>query len=139
MLRFGEVQARPARLETENKERRAVLALELFNQSAAVLHARVPVKHQTRASKNGRKKVLKRAGHFPELGEDKRLLLTGRDFGCQLAEALEFAALGGVVVTASKPLRRVVAELLETHEKGKNQAAALNALGGLDTVLKFAH
>ena len=51
----------------------------------------------------------------------------------------EFAALGGVVVAASKPLRGVVAELLETHERGEDQAAALNALSGFETILKFAH
>jgi hypothetical protein len=35
-----------------------------------------------------------------------------------MAKALELATLAGVVVTASQPLRGVVAELLETHEKG---------------------
>jgi hypothetical protein len=37
MLRLGEVQAGAARLEAENKERRPILALELFNERAAVL------------------------------------------------------------------------------------------------------
>jgi hypothetical protein len=83
--------------------------------------------------------MLQRTGHLPELREDERFFLTGGNFGCQLAKTLEFATLAGVVVAASKPLRRVVAELLETHEKGKDETAALNAFGGLKTFLEFAH
>ena len=134
--RRGEVQAGAAGLELRLKNGGPRSSLELFNQCAAVLYTGVSaVEHQTRAAEHRGEIMLQRTGHLSKLGEDERLFLTRRDFGSHSSPDAGICRSGRGRSRRSQALRRVVAELLETHEKGKDQAAPLNAFGGLETFL----
>ena len=68
-------------------------------------------------------------GRFLELGEDQRLLLSRGDFLGEVAQARELAAVLFRPCAVAEPLGRVVADLLQPHEQGKDDAAPLYAVG----------
>ncbi len=73
--------------------------------------------------------------HFAILRENERLLALFDNFLEHLDKALRLAAaaegsVGGLGVFGQE--RRVIADLLELGQDGKNQAATTNAAGGVD-------
>src|ERR1035437_11127926 len=80
-----------------------------------------------------------RRGSLPELGKDERFfLLRGDDLG-NLAQAGELAAVSFAPGAVAQTLGRMVANLLEAHEKGQHEAPALNAVALPDARSKFRH
>ncbi len=124
----GQVQTRAAGLQREYEEGRPVLGLERVHQVPAFLHRHTPVQDRAAAVENARQELRERLGHLAELGEDEHFFLARGDLLGDLSEPLELAAFSGDVVPGTNPLGRMVADLLEAHEKGQDRAAPLNAV-----------
>src|SRR5437867_10272879 len=70
--------------------------------------------------------------HLSKLAEDEHLLLPGRDDLRDVPQARPLAAVYLGPRTVAKPLRRVVADLLEPHQERQDEALAPDALGELE-------
>src|SRR5260370_34049782 len=74
-----------------------------------------------------------------KLGEDQRFLLpSGNDF-CDVAQAAELAAVLLTPCTVAEPLRRMVADLLESHQERQNHTSALHSFGVLQRTAELSY
>ena len=101
------------------------------HQILALADRGLAVQHQARPAEHGAEERGQRRGHLPELGEDQRLLLARGDLLGDLAQARELAAVLFGPGVVAQPLRGMVADLLEAHQEGEHEAAALDAVGVL--------
>ena len=65
--------------------------------------------------------------HLAELGEHQGLIVAEEDVVDQLVEASELAAASGEPRLVGEGLCRMVADLLQTGERGEHDAAPLDA------------
>ena len=128
----GQVQANAAGLQRQHEEGGAAVALELVDELLPSSDRRAPVQDQPGAAEYRREEPRQRLGHFPKLGEDQRLLLARRDLLADLPQPRELAALVGLEKPVAQQLAGVVAQLLEAHQVGQHQAAALHAVEVLE-------
>ena len=74
--------------------------------------------------------MLERGADLGELGEDQQAIAALDRLLDHLRQPLELVrALGGEGAAVLQKLRRVVADLLEPHQRGQDQASAFHALG----------
>ena len=78
---------------------------------------------------NAREERGERVDHRAEPGKDQHLLLTGGDHLGDLAQALPFAAILFPPRIIGEPLRGMVADLLQPHQRGQHQSLAGNPIG----------
>src|SRR5207247_4342514 len=130
--RRGQVQPRPAGLQRQHEKWHAVVLLESLDQGLPLPDGDFAVQDQTGPAKYRFQKRRQRAGHFAKLREDERLLLPGSDDLGKLAQARELAAIGFVPGAVAQPMRRMIADLLEPHQKRQNDAAALNSFTAIE-------
>jgi hypothetical protein len=76
-------------------------------------------------------------GRLAGLRENEHLLLLGGDHLRELAQAREFPALLFRPRTVSEPLRRMIANLLESHQERQHHALAAHSLGLIERGCEF--
>ena len=108
----------------------AVPGLELVDHPVAAGLGHATVQERRRQAEPLVEVALQQQAHLAELGEHQRLLAGVEQVGDQLVEAGQLARPAGEPRAVAERVRRVVADLLETGQRGQHQAAALHA-GGL--------
>ena len=85
------------------------------------------MQEESGASEHRRQKSGERLRDFAELRKDEDLFLPGLDGLDDLAQALEFPAVAFGPLSVAEPLRWMIADLLEAHQKREDHAASLDA------------
>ena len=80
------------------------------------------MQHQALATQHALQKGLQRRRRLTELREYQKFFLTLGDDLRDLAQAGKLAALLGLPAAVAQPLRRMVADLLETHQEREDRA-----------------
>src|ERR1700688_3193776 len=78
-----------------------------------------------------------RLGRLAELREHQHLLLLGANHLRELAQASEFPALGFGPRTVAEPLRRMIADLLKTHQERQYDTLAPHTLRSIERLRKL--
>ena len=129
--RRRQVQPGPAGFQRQHEEGRAVFALESVDVLLPLRDARPPVEHQPGPTEQRGEEPGQRLGDLAELRENEHLLLPGRDLLGDLRQPAKLAAPVGRVVVRAGHLRGMIADLLQPHELGQNDAPALDPVRGL--------
>src|SRR5262249_25790037 len=108
----GEVEPGAPGLERKHEERHILVLLESAHQVLAFAHFGLAVQDEPGAAEYAGEKRGERRGDFPELAEDKRLLLAGRDLLGYFARARKLPAVFVGPGIVAEPLRRMIADLL---------------------------
>jgi hypothetical protein len=119
--------------------RRRLVALESFHQFAPPANSCLSVQNQPRATENESQKIGQRCRNCPELREDQRLLLAFRKFLADFPQSLEFATVLRVIAVVAGPLRRMIADLLQAHEKCEHNPTPLDSVSLLNGGGQFSH
>ena len=135
----GQIESRASRLERKHKESHRLIFLKAAHQVLAALHRSFSMKHQPWASEDRAQKGRQRSRYLAKLREDQHLLLPGRDHFCDVAQTGPLAAIGFAPGAVAKPLRGVIADLLEAHQERKNQPLAANPLGRIKLLGEVVH
>src|SRR5262245_52588306 len=106
--------------------------LALGHRRLAGQHDTWPAEHTGEECGKWRRRLLK-------LGEDQHLLLALSDLLGDLAQAGELAAVVLGPSPIAKPLRGMIADLLETHEEGQHESATPHAIDLLKLVSERLH
>ncbi len=123
----GQVEARATGFEGEHHERRFVTLLERPDDPGALPDGSTAVQHESRPAEGLFEEAGQWPGHFAKLREHDQLVLARRDRLAQLSETHELAAVAGLVLAVSEPLRGMIADLLEAHQEGQHDAASFDA------------
>ena len=134
-----QIQPCTARLERQHKEGRLLVLLKALDQRTPLADRRAAMQHQPFTAKNAAQKCRQRLGGFAELGKHQHFFLLGGNHLGQLAQAGKLAAVFGFPGTIAQPLRRVVANLLEAHQRGQHHALAAHAVAGLKRRSQLFH
>ena len=78
------------------------------------------------AAKRRREQPLQGRNDLLELGEHEKLFLAACDGLADFPQALKFAAVVFVIGAVAQPLRRVIANLLQAHQRGQHQPPSRN-------------
>src|SRR5262249_51529087 len=119
MGRRRQVEARSTGLEREHEERVLVALLKSANQSLALRDGRPAMQHEAGPAEDAGKECFERCGRLLELGEDEGLFLPARRHLGDIAQACELAAVRLDPGAVAKPVRGMIADLLEADEEGQ--------------------
>lgn len=103
-------------------------ALKSLHQLASFGDRGLAVQDQARPPEDTGQVIGHRRGNLAEWREDQRLFLPLREFLANLSEARELPTIVGRIIAVAGPLRRVVANLFQPHQRRKNDAAALDSV-----------
>src|SRR5207247_2234552 len=92
---------------------------------------RLAVQDEARAAEERSKERRKRCGHLAELREDEHFLLLRGDDLRYLAQSGQLAAVGLTPRSIAEPLRRMIADLLEAHQRCEHDAPTLHPVSSL--------
>ena len=129
----------PPAFSDSTKNGTSSLLLELADQFLPLCDGRSAMQDEAGASEHAGEECRQRRGRLLELGEDQRLFLPGGDLLGDVAQARELAAVLFGPGAVAEPLRGMIADLLEPHEEGQHDAAALDALGSLELLGEILH
>ena len=132
----GEVQARAARLQRHEQQRRGGALLELGHHAVATLTCDAAVQEghvaaQAVVAEAFAEVPLQQQAHLAELGEHERLLAGVEQVVDELVEPGELARPTGQRRAVAQRVRGVVADLLQPRERGKHQSPSAHAGLGL--------
>ena len=125
----GEVEPGAAGLQRDDEKGHPLVLLELPHQRRSPADGRFAVQDQSRTGEDGLEVRGQRRGHLAELCEDEHFLLLRRDDLRDLAQSRQLAAVGLAPRSVAEPLRRVIADLLETHQRCEHNPTTLHSLG----------
>ena len=89
--------------------------------------------------KTAPRKRSQRCGHFAELREDEHFVLSRRNDLRDLSQSGELAAVGLAPRSIAQPVRGVIADLLEAHQRREHDAATFHPLGSLELGRQLGH
>ena len=137
--RRGQIQPRAAGLERKHEERRSVVPLKSFHQLGPFANCSLAVQDQPWPPEDAGKKICQRSRNLAELREDQRLLLPLCQLLADLSEARELSTIVRLITVVAGPLRRVVANLLQPHQRRQHDAAALDSVGLINRRCQLPH
>ena len=120
-----QIEAGAASLERKHKEPLGFIFLKAAHQFLALSYRGLAMQDQAGPAKDRTKESRQRRGYLAELGEDEHFfLLRGNHLG-DFPQACPFTAVRLAPGSVSQPVGRVVADLLEPHQKRQHQTFAL--------------
>ena len=129
----------PPALTESTKNGTSLVLLKLAHQFLALLDLRLAMQHEAGPPEHGAQERRQWRRRLLELGEDKRLLLPGGDHLRDVAQTCELAAVLLGPRTVAEPLRGMVADLLQPHEKGQHDASALHPIDLFELAGEIVH
>src|SRR5215472_10239511 len=97
------------------------------------------MEHEARLPEHRSQERRKRSRRFLELAEDEDFLLPCSDDLREVAQTCELAAVTFGPYTLAEPLRRMVADLLQSHEECEHQSPAFHSIDLLKLLAKIVH
>jgi len=119
--------------------RHTLVVLKLPHQRLPLPDCGLTVENQACAPEDRTKKRVERRGHLAELREDEHFLLPGRDHLRDLAQPGKLPAVRLAPRAVTQPLRGVIADLFEAHQRCEHDAAALHSVGSLELGRELGH
>src|SRR5262249_15747868 len=135
----GEIESRAACFDGEHEERDAFVLLKPTYQILALPDLGLAVPDEGGAPEHGIQECGEWCGRLLELREDERLLLPSSQHFYDIAQARELAAVLLSPCAIAKPLRGMVADLLQPNEEREDNASAFDAVDVFQLVGKIVH
>ena len=125
MVRRGQVQPDAARLQRQHHKRN-ILAVEPLYDLAALFSRHPAMDHQPAAMEQFFQITGKRLCHLAELGEYQDALMLVPNSLADAGQRFKFTAVLGVISSLAVELIRMIAYLLEFHQRREDSAPALH-------------
>ena len=97
------------------------------------------MEHEAGTSEDRAEKRRQRSRYLAKLREDQNLLLPSGDHFGDVAQTRPLAAVGFAPGAVAQPLRGMIANLFEAHQKRKNQPLAANPYGRVKLLSEIVH
>ncbi len=116
-----EIEARAARLEGENEERRPAIRLETLHHAIPPLDGRAAVEIEHLHAEERLQILVQHLPHLGELGEDQGAILHAQHLLQHLRQALQLAGAPRQRGAIAQKLRRMIANLLQAQKRAQHR------------------